>query len=97
MSAVRQTIPQVAIAPGGNKVVVHHGHRIQHPLSQAQRLPHSVSHGQLAVRPRMIASPRASTSSLRPQQPLISSTIIKQESSSPAPGHREKRKFESFK
>ena len=102
MPTIRPGMSQVAIAPGGNKVVVHQTpqnrlpqNRLPQPLPTAQRLPQP-THTQIqTVRPK-IASPRASTPSFTPKpRQIFTPTPIKQEVSSPAP--REKRKFESLK
>ncbi|XP_059140891.1 transcription initiation factor TFIID subunit 4-like isoform X3 [Physella acuta] len=86
VAPIRQTMPQVAIAPGGNKVVLQ--------ASQIrQQMPNQVLN---QVRPKMTVA-RPSSQFIRATNKPITTAVVKAEPSSPAAGHREKRKFESLK
>ncbi|CAG5124131.1 unnamed protein product [Candidula unifasciata] len=83
VAAIRHPVSQVAIAPGGNKVLVQAFPQPRPQLIQNQ------------VRPKV--APRATAPAARAIKPALSAALVKSEPSSPAAGHREKRKFESLK
>ncbi|KAH9515617.1 transcription initiation factor TFIID subunit 4 [Bulinus truncatus] len=94
VAPIRQSVPQVSIAPGGNKIVVH--------APQQQQLRPQVAQQVIGqVRPKITVTRPSSASTIpliRPTKPTITSTLIKSEPTSPAAAsHREKRKFESLK
>ncbi|KAH9515612.1 transcription initiation factor TFIID subunit 4 [Bulinus truncatus] len=93
VAPIRQTVPQVAIAPGGNKIVVH--------APQQQLRPQVAQQVIGQVRPKITVTRPSSASTIpliRSTKPTITSTLIKSEPTSPAAAsHREKRKFESLK
>ncbi|BFZ19294.1 hypothetical protein BsWGS_22333 [Bradybaena similaris] len=78
---IRHTVPQVAIAPGGSKLLVPALPRPHSTLNQAS--------------PRITVQPFPQE--VRPPRPVVSTAIVKSEPPSSATNYREKRKFESLK
>uniref|UniRef100_A0A2C9K2Y9 TAFH domain-containing protein n=1 Tax=Biomphalaria glabrata TaxID=6526 RepID=A0A2C9K2Y9_BIOGL len=93
VAPIRQSAPQVTIAPGGNKIMVN--------APTLPMRPQVTQNFINQVRPKITVTHPSSSPSMpivRANKPITASTLMKPEQlTSPAPGQREKRKFESLK
>lgn len=93
VAQVRQPVAQVAITPGGNKVMVQPRFP-QPPRPTSKPLSQQVVRAKAPVRPATSPAIRHQTSSSPSSSPIVSKSEV------PSPSttvHREKRKFESMK